>query len=247
MANDMGSTIWYNLSIYFYLHFQYNGFFFFGILALFFALLERKVIYFDPSNAKAAGVIFAVACAPAYLLSTLWTRPGYFIQIMGTVAAVAQCFGFAFLLKLLFRSAHRIRTVLRSPSLLMLSVALAALALKLILQLISAHPYAAQMAYELRPVVIAYLHLVLLGVITLFLLGWYIENDFIRKQFIKPTTTLFLFSFIGMETILVLTPWWSSIAVLTKCNAAECCFGFATLLSVSYFISLLGSFGKKSQ
>src|SRR5688572_4826809 len=39
MSNGMGNRNWYDFSIYYYLHFQYNGFFLFGIFSLFFSQL----------------------------------------------------------------------------------------------------------------------------------------------------------------------------------------------------------------
>jgi hypothetical protein len=51
----LSHTNWYNFSIYFYLHFQYNGLFLFGILSLFFDLLERRHVKF--SIAKARGLV----------------------------------------------------------------------------------------------------------------------------------------------------------------------------------------------
>lgn len=246
MANEVGNSNWSNLSIYFYLHFQYNGFFFFGILSLFFSLLEHKQIPFDVKKAKTAGWILAVVCVPAYLLSTLWTKPGQVVGITGLMAALAQCVGFVSLLRLLCEHATDLKERYTSPSLILLTVTFMALGVKFLLQVASAHPFVVQMAYELRPVVIGYLHLVLVGAISSFLLAWYLEQDFIHKTLTLPATGIFLFSFIGMECILVLYPWWSSIAGYVAFDAADWCFGFASLLSMSYFTFLVGSVIKKS-
>lgn len=53
-----------------------------------------------------------------------------------------------------------------------------ALTIKLLLQLGSTHPALSQLAFGFRPIVIGYLHLVLLGVITIFLLGYTISMKF---------------------------------------------------------------------
>jgi hypothetical protein len=75
MSNGLGQTVWYHLSIYYYFHFQYNGFFLFGVFSLFFQLLERKSIPFDSSKAMSFGRWLAIACVPAYALSVLFAKP----------------------------------------------------------------------------------------------------------------------------------------------------------------------------
>jgi hypothetical protein len=229
------------------LHFQYNGFFFFGILGLFFGLFENKKIHFSISQAKTCGVIFALTCVPAYLLSTLWAKPGLLINSIAALAAVVQCIGLGILLRLVKGHATKIRTNFQSSSLILLSLVGSALALKLLLQLISAFPFAAQMAYEIRPIVIAYLHLVLVGAITAFLFAWYLEHGFIRQSLVKPAIGTFLFSFIGMEVCLVASPWWRLVAKVLVFGAAEYTFIFSVLLSLSYFTFLAGSYKKPDE
>jgi hypothetical protein len=65
-----------------------------------------------------------------------------------------------------------------------LSLSAFALCIKLLLQLGSTVPSLSQLAFGFRPIVIAYLHLVLLGVITLFLIGYIFSNKNMALQ--KP-------------------------------------------------------------
>ena len=68
-----------------------------------------------------------------------------------------------------------------------------ALTVKLFLQLGSTIPSLSDLAFGFRPIVIGYLHLVLLGVITLFLLGYmFAENHFIPNK--KTFTAAFVFA-----------------------------------------------------
>src|SRR5688500_4016878 len=78
MSKGMAATHWYNFSIYFYLHFQYNGFFLFGILSLFFNQLDGKAIHFSLGKARSFGILLATTCIPAYILSTLWENIHYY-------------------------------------------------------------------------------------------------------------------------------------------------------------------------
>jgi hypothetical protein len=52
-----------------------------------------------------------------------------------------------------------------------------ALILKSILQTASSFPAVVELANAFRPIVIAYLHLVLIGFVSIFLLGWLMEKE----------------------------------------------------------------------
>src|SRR5690606_20211873 len=69
MAGDIRHEHWYLGAIYFFLHFQYNGWFFFACAGLLYSAnarpdrLSRRIFY-----------LMAAACGPAYLLSIFWAK-----------------------------------------------------------------------------------------------------------------------------------------------------------------------------
>jgi len=233
MSSGLGQSKWYFFSIYFYLHFQYNGFFLFGIFSLFFNLLEKHHIKFDLTKARSVRWLLTGACVPAYLLSTLWAQPGYIYNIVGGAAALVQIAAFIILIRLLSAIASELRSTFRRVSIHALQIAMICFATKLVLQQLSALPAVARMAYELRPVTIAYLHLVLVGVISLFLLTWYLESDSIREPHGKKAIYFFIIAFFGMEVCLTLYPWWTKIVGQHVPSAATFTFTFSVLLSMS--------------
>ncbi len=216
MANGMGQSVWYNYSIYYYLHFQYNGFFLFGVFSLFFRLLESRQISFSRRGAIRFGKWMALACIPMYALSILFARPGILFNWIGFLAAFIQIVAIGYYL----REILRIRTELIrhfSPFVMALfKLAGVSLVIKCILQLISAHPYIAAMANSMRPVVIAYLHLALVGVITFFLLAWYIDRQLLHYHRAKAAIYWIVGGFIASELCLVLLPWWSYLRIMTS-------------------------------
>src|SRR5690349_9291702 len=109
MSNEMGHTNWYFFSIYFYLHFQYNGFFIFGIFSMFFNLLERKGIRFDLRKARMFGWILAAVCLPTYLLSILWAKPGLAFNIVAGISAFVQFIALGYLISVLTECSPEIR------------------------------------------------------------------------------------------------------------------------------------------
>jgi hypothetical protein len=185
-----GTPIYFN-AVYFYLHFQINGWFTFAVLALLYRWMENKG--YQPKNTNAYK-LFHLACVPAYLLSVLWNSPGLLFNIIGGTAALLQVAALFYLLKDL--KGFKLATLMQ--------LALAAFIIKICLQLLSALPFIALLAYEHRNFVIAYLHLALLGSISFFLFHFCFEAFALRTRSIKVGLSLFLLSFIATEILLVL-------------------------------------------
>ncbi|NTS42077.1 hypothetical protein HRG84_14305 [Flavisolibacter sp. BT320] len=183
-----GSTLYFD-AIYFYLHFQYNGFFTFMVLALLYRKLEQKGF---ARHGKLVFFLLHTALLPAYALSVLWHQPPALFYWVGGAAAVLQLAGVFYLLKDIQKG--------RGATSFLLQLSLAALVIKSLLQVASAFPTVAQLAYEQRNFVIAYLHLVLLGFVTLFVF----DAVLLRSKCTRWGLIFFLFSFFSTESLLVL-------------------------------------------
>lgn len=168
----------YLASIYYYLHFQYNGWFFFACMGLLFSFLNLKA-----SENPFYGTVFKLfffACIPAYFLSTLWLDLPVWIYVLTVIAAIVQVYAWFRLLIILIKTKREF--IQNYPFFLryiLLFVGFS-LSVKLLLQLGSTIPALSQLAFGFRPIVIAYLHLVLLAIISLFLLFYMYANHFIR-------------------------------------------------------------------
>jgi hypothetical protein len=174
IANKIIHQNWYLAAIYFFLHFQYNGWFFFACMGLFI----DKITAFYPAKKimKCIFYLFVAACPPAFLLSVLWLPMPLWIYVIVVICAFAQVVGWVLLVWFLFKRKEKIFSSLTIHAKWLLTLSALALTVKLILQLGSTIPSLSTLAYGYRPIVIAYLHLILLGVFTLFLLG-YIMNE----------------------------------------------------------------------
>lgn len=167
----------YLASIYYYLHFQYNGWFLFACFGFAFSDIFVNV---PQSVAKKIFWIFAAACIPNYLLSILWVKFPIALYIFIVIAAIIQFWGWAEIVKLI-RTQRT--TILRSAHLLVkwiLGLSMIAFSIKLLLQAGSTIPILSKLAYGFRPIIIGYLHLVLLGVISLFLIGYSVSKKYLR-------------------------------------------------------------------
>ena len=181
MANSSINQNYYLLAVYAFLHFQYNGWFFFACMGLFISQIEKIVGVYK--NFKLIFWLFTIACIPAYFLSVLWLP----IQALGysfiVLAAILQCLGWGFLLIIIYRNQEQFVALFNNKGRWLAYLAGIALSIKLLLQLISTIPFLGQLAFGFRPVVIGYLHLMLLGVISLFLLGYIYTNHLYKLNF----------------------------------------------------------------
>ena len=176
MAAKVVHQNWFLAAEYFYLHFQYNGWFIFSCMGLITAKLFNAS---SPVILKKIHQLFAIAIIPAYFLSALWMNIPLWVYILVILAAFAQIVGWGYMLVLLKSNLNVLKLLLSTTTKRLLALSAIALSIKLFLQLASTIPSLSTLTVGFRPIVIGYLHLVLLGVITVFLLGYMFASGFI--------------------------------------------------------------------
>ncbi|MCZ2472845.1 hypothetical protein G9H62_08340 [Aquirufa ecclesiirivi] len=236
MSNKINHPEKYLASVYYYLHFQYNGYFIFSCLGLFAYFLDHLGITLTHS-----GRVFwllAGSLAPAYLLSIMWVKLPLFWYVILVLAAIIQ-FGawFYWLYQVKKKQSEIYHGVPVMVRFLWILVALAT-SLKFGLQLLSIIPSLSEYAFGFRPVVIAYLHLVLLGVVSLFLMGFAIWKGYIQwNSLLKWAFGLFVGGIFFNECILMLQGM-SFLNLVQIPFSNEILFGVAVLM----FLGALGIF-----
>ena len=175
---------WYLAAIYFFLHFQYNGWFFFSCMGLLYHKIQAVIS--DTGKLKLICLLFSLSCIPAYLLSALWLDFPLAIYILVIAAALSQLTAWVMLVKLIYAKRTPLKKLIPTTASWVLGLSALALTIKLILQAGSVIPALSTLAFGFRSIVIGYLHLVLLAVISLFILGYM----FSMKQLIVSKTAL---------------------------------------------------------
>ncbi len=170
-----GDSLYFN-AIYFYLHFQYNGWFTFAVLGLFFWLLEKHQIHFNRRLAMSFFRWMFWSCLPAYLLSVLWTKPAAILYVVGGAAAFGQVMALVLLVRMLYPMRQAILRLFDDWSRGLIYLSALAFVLKVLMQFSTAFPYMADLAYRQRNFVIGYLHLVLLGFVSLFVFAFFVQQ-----------------------------------------------------------------------
>lgn len=245
MAQGLSASPLYNLSIYFYLHFQYNGWFSFAVFGLFFWWLENNHIQFSVVHAKNFLILMLIATIPGYALSALWTQPAAWMYVLGFIAGIAQLLAFIYLLAILIKNKQVWVTFLTKPIRYLLFFALLAFLLKVMMQFASAFPTIADLAYKARNFTIGYLHIVFLGFVSVFLIAWFCQVGIIKINNKKSYVgiVLFLIGFIISELIIFLQPLFLLMGWGVLPHGNECLFAISLLMPIGiafFFMSGIG-------
>lgn len=233
MATDIITQKYLDIAIYYFLHFQYNGWFFFGSIALIVKTLPKMLI-----RIKTYFWIFLITCVISYLLSLLWLELPEWLFGSAAVAAILQLMVW-FVLMLRFIPILRKQPKIIFPAWIrsLLYLAAAAFSLKFIMQALSLLPSLAHLVFGFRPVVIGYLHLVLLGGYSLFFIAYLFAHNYIPNHKVaKISAFVFLSGIILNELFLGLQGIMEGILFHRLPRINE-------LLLVAAVILLIGSVG----
>jgi hypothetical protein len=186
-------------SVYYYLHFQYSGWFFFASMAMIVERIQNKT-----SILNKYFLVFAITVIPTFFLSILWANLPMWLYAITVAATFVQLIAWYHLLYKYFKDVnHYLKENFPSWVRLLCYSAILAISIKFLLQAISVIPSLSQLVFGIRPIVIAYLHLVLLGVYTLFFLAYLVMNNYLKqKPIIKKATMAFLTGVILNELLL---------------------------------------------
>jgi hypothetical protein len=158
-----------------------------------------------------------------------WPIPGW-LYILVIVAAICQLIGWAMLLKFIRLHLATISKNLSRLSRVLFLLCGTALTIKLLLQAGSVVPSLSKLAFGFRPIVIGYLHLILLGVISLFIISYSLTQQLILIN--KPAVSgIIVFTIaIFVNELLLMIQGVSDIRYETVPFINEFLFGAAILL-----------------
>lgn len=186
-------------AIYYYLHFQYNGWFFFGAMALVVAQVPAVT-----GSIKKYLRLLTITVIPTFFLSVLWMKLPLWLYVITVVATITQLVVWGFMLFFFY---HFFRQSYLGKHPRWVNVffygASIAITIKFLLQTISVIPSLSQLVFGIRPIVIAYLHLVLLGAMSLFLIGFVFATGWVTPiKFARNAAFIFLTGVILNELLL---------------------------------------------
>lgn len=229
-------------SIYWYLHFQYNGWFFFACIGLLIRYLDGRKITLPFENR--AFKMFLYSCFPAYGLSILWLNLPVPVVVLIAFSGVAQVWGLWALLRGFFQIRRAMLAKLPGLAAILLVVAALAFTTKILLQMASAEPGLSTLAFGSRAVVITYLHLVLLVGVSLLLIGLVVAEGLLPVTGIVRTGVLLFAAGVILNELLLATQSIGALLYIPIPVIYELLLGVSVLMSVGM---IMVNAGKKSR
>ena len=190
----------YKFDIFYYLHFQYNGWFLFATIAFTLFLLERRGITLPASKVDNLYKLMLIAVFLGYFSNILWAHPGWIYNVLALIGGAAEIGAFFILLLILKRYHNYLKHTISNFTYKVLMTVLLIFMIKTVLQFMGSLPYYADLTYTIRDFVIGYLHMIMLGIFTPFLLVVASELGFISLN--KNYFSIFYSGFVITESLI---------------------------------------------
>lgn len=173
IMNTAGSgSPWYRNAIYFFLHFQYNGWFIVALCGIFLYIFEKKSITISTRLFKKFYYLLNGGVILTFFLSLLWMHPHWSLYLLALIGGVLQLIAFGLLFREIYSKAFS--AFKKLPSLFTFSIRTVVLLLivKLIAQILGSFPVIAQTIFTNIDMIISYIHWVFLGIVSILLLAF---------------------------------------------------------------------------
>ncbi|WP_422081911.1 hypothetical protein [Ulvibacterium sp.] len=243
IMNTLGAqSVWYRLAIYFYLHFLYNGWMILALVGILLRVFEIHGVGLSRTLFKSFFWSINLGIILSFFLSTLFAHPPLICNVLGGIGALLQLVAFGVLLRGYAKLNKKPATFFNKFQESLLRTVIVLLIVKMVLQLLTALPYFANLAATLLDFTIGYLHWTFLGVITISL---FLFLDYLQLLRISQKAYfLYLFGFILTEILIFYRgiAAWQSFMVFK---------GYYEMLLVASFLIpiglgiLLGTSGKR--
>ncbi len=168
IMNTAGSSSdWYRSSIYFFLHFQYNGWFIVTLFGILFHILEKSMVSISKREFKLFFLLLNLGVICSFFTSILWLEPHSFFYAIALIAVLLHGIAFYILFKKIRNNWKVVRTKLEGSTQLLLKIAGALLATKLLFQFSGSLPHYAYQISQNIDLIVAFLHWIFLGVVSI--------------------------------------------------------------------------------
>ena len=217
IMNTLGNTSsLYKNAIYFYLHFQYNGWFIFCLLGLFFYFLETIKAKVESSLISTFYKLMIISCILTLFLSFLWTKPNITIYILAALGGIIQFVTFLKFYKIISTYKEQIIKKTSINMVRLLKFIFFLLITKVVLQLLTSIPYFAEITSQIKDFVIGYLHLVFLGITSLSIFFFVYQQKLLNLN--KTGLIIFLVGFILSESLIFYKGFcnWQQLSIINN-------------------------------
>lgn len=233
-ATGLKESVYFEMAIYFYLHFQYNGWLSLFLIGLFIIILHKRNIGLPTKLLTYGFWIYFIALFPWFLSSISWINIGIYGEILAVSGSIGQCVGIIIVLVAIGKMRGLIKQTFSKVTMISLAFTFLLLLFKSVMELGLISPTLSSLVFDTRPVVIGYLHLTLLGFVSLFILSQYQMIHLINtnKNPFVVGLIIFLVGFIMNELLLFV------MGLITWTESSFMSYYYEGLLVSSVLISI---------
>lgn len=222
------------LAVQFFLHYQFNGWFFFAAFALLVSWLNTKEIQLP--GLRQLHVWWVLSAVLTFSLAIVWSQRATWVYVLNAVAVALQLYTGWRTWRALSSQRVHVWQQLSPLAYGLLVFAMGALLLKVTIQAAVAVPAVAIMAFTIRNYVVGFIHLMMLGMFTAMAWALALDADWLpsRSAWARSGIWIFLGGVVATETLLFGqgTLFWAGLGKLP---------GYYTILVAASALLLVGA------
>ncbi len=193
MASDWRGSALYYATIQFYLHFQFNGWFIFALIALLFKLLEDKNAKLPEKQLNIFYILLIVSCFFTYALAVAWSNPLPVVFWINSIGVVIQLLALIYFFAILQKVSSDLKSLFSGKVRLFMGIAVVCFVAKILMQTAVVIPEIAKVSYTIRNFVIGFIHLILLGTVSHFIFGYALKTGLLKMETLWSRFGLYIF------------------------------------------------------
>lgn len=214
LATKSGNAFLYRDSIYTYLHLQYNGFFTLVIMGLAFNRIEHLMDKDQLKMSYRFAHILNLTVVPSMFLNYLWHYPNNLYRVLAVLGSVSLLACTIYFLVTAWSLRSVFKKNITAVKLIGLT-AISAFVLKMVMQAFTIFPSLGQLVFANRPMIIAFLHLVLLGFVSLYIVAHLLYGGYMQLNK-KSITAAYVFAAAVVVNELVLFMQGTGVMFMTN-------------------------------
>ncbi len=199
MSSWKGTAVYYG-AIQWYLHFMFNGWMIFALIAIAYRYLEKKEISYHVGYAKRAFGTLTLSTLLTFALAITWSTPLDLIFYINSLGVILQLFALFLLWFSVRHLAKQVLSNLPAQGRVLFKISIIALVLKIIIQTAVVFPFIAKISYTIKHFTVGFIHLLMLGCLSAFILA-YIRSE-LNYRFNQKAALLFIAAIVATEILL---------------------------------------------
>jgi small basic protein len=248
ISGGKGTALYY-AAVQFFLHFQFNGWLLFVVLGLMWDIIEQKNISLNPYYMKWGFRLLVISCFFTFALAVAWSTPHPIVYLINSLGVIIQLAAAILLCIAFYKNIHLIKEKLDKTLFYIFSIVIVFFFIKIIVQSAVVLPDIAVIAYTIRNYILAFIHLMLLGVISAGIIGiaHYYNLLNLNNSTSRNAIVIFSIGFLSTELLLFIqgTMQWASLGFMKFFH--ELMLGGSVLLALGIMLLLISQKNIKTE